>query len=204
MVMLSSDHRLSEQNPSHAILPEQMKGTLSLWIQVKKTTFWTCRWSLLSSILYLCRMQLEEKVMQALKEAMKQKDQASLRSLRAIKSAILLFKTSGTGETLDEAAEIKLLQKMVKQRKESAAIFHEQNRNDLAVTEEEEIAILETFLPKPLSEEELKQMVSEIIQQTGASSMKDMGKVMGLANQQAAGRAEGKVISDMVKQLLTA
>lgn len=149
-------------------------------------------------------MQLEEKVMQALKEAMKQKDQAALRSLRAIKSAILLFKTSGSGEVLDEEAEIKLLQKMVKQRKESAAIFHEQNRTDLAVTEEEEIAVLETFLPKPLSEEELKQMVFDIIQQTGASSMKDMGKVMGLANQQVAGRAEGKVISDIVKQLLTA
>ena len=148
-------------------------------------------------------MQLEDKVTEALKEAMKQKDQAALRTLRAIKSAILLFKTSGTGETLDTAAEIKLLQKMVKQRKESATIFHEQNRLDLAATEEEEIAILETFLPKPLSEAELTQMISEIIKQTGASSMKDMGKVMGLANQQVAGRAEGKVVSDIVKQLLT-
>ncbi len=147
-------------------------------------------------------MQLEQKVMAALKQAMKDKDQAALRTLRAIKSAILLFQTSGSGETFDDAAEIKLLQKMVKQRKESAGIFREQNRDDLAIPEEEELAILETFLPKPLDEAELKAIIEGIITQTGASSMKDMGKVMGIANQQVAGRAEGKTISDMVKQLL--
>ena len=140
--------------------------------------------------------------MAALKQAMKDKDQAALRTLRAIKSAILIFQTSGTGETLDEAVEIKILQKMVKQRKESAAIFHEQDRVDLATTEEEELAILEKFLPQPLSEPDLKTLIERIITQTGATSMKDMGKVMGLANQQVAGRAEGKIISDMVKQLL--
>lgn len=152
--------------------------------------------------MYLCAMQLEQKVMAALKQAMKDKDQAALRTLRAIKSAILIFQTSGTGETLDEAVEIKMLQKMVKQRKESATIFREQDRVDLATTEEEELAILEKFLPQPLSEPELKTLIESIIAQTGATSMKDMGKVMGLANQQVAGRAEGKTISDMVKQLL--
>ncbi len=147
-------------------------------------------------------MQLEEKVMQALKQAMKDKDQAALRTLRAIKSAILIFNTSGSGEVLDEAAEIKILQKMVKQRKESASIFKEQNRQDLAVTEEEELVILEQFLPKPLSEAELTHIIQAIISTTGASAMKDMGKVMGMANQQVAGRAEGKTISDLVKRLL--
>lgn len=147
-------------------------------------------------------MQLEEKVMQALKQAMKDKDQAALRTLRAIKSAILIFNTSGSGEVLDEAGEIKMLQKMVKQRKESASIFKEQNRPDLAGIEEEELIILEQFLPKPLSEAELSTLIQAIIAKTGASSMKDMGKVMGLANQEVAGRAEGKAISDLVKQLL--
>lgn len=147
-------------------------------------------------------MQLEEKVMLALKQAMKDKDQAALRTLRAIKSAILIFNTSGSGEVLDEEAEIKILQKMVKQRKESASIFKEQNREDLAVTEEEELVILEQFLPAPLSETELKGLIQSIIDKTGAASMKDMGKVMGMANQEVAGRAEGKAISDLVKQLL--
>lgn len=147
-------------------------------------------------------MQLEEKVMHALKQAMKDKDQAALRTLRAIKSAILIFNTSGSGEVLDVAAEIKILQKMVKQRKESASIFKEQNREDLAVIEEEELVVLEQFLPKPLSEAELTTLIQTIITKTGASSMKDMGKVMGLANQEVAGRAEGKAISDLVKQLL--
>ena len=140
--------------------------------------------------------------MEALKQAMKDKNQAALRTLRAIKSAILIFKTSGSGEVLDESAEIKLLQKMVKQRKESATIFREQKRDDLAATEEEELVVLEQFLPKPLSESELRELIREIIASSGASSMKDMGKVMGIANQKAAGRAEGRVISDLVKQML--
>lgn len=152
--------------------------------------------------MYLCMMQLEEKVMQALKQAMKDKDQAALRTLRAIKSAILIFKTSGTGEILDDAAEIRLLQKLVKQRKESASIFREQKRDDLATTEEEELVVLEQFLPQPLNDDELFALIQEIITRTGSSSMKDMGKVMGLANQEVAGRAEGKTISDMVKKLL--
>lgn len=149
-------------------------------------------------------MSLEDQVMAALKTAMKEKDQAALRTLRAIKSAILLFRTSGTGEILDQAAEIRILQKMVKQRKESSTIFAEQGRNDLAQTENEEIHILETFLPKPLDASELDVLIRAIIAQVGASGMKDMGKVMGLANAEVAGRAEGKVVSELVRQLLSA
>jgi uncharacterized protein len=147
-------------------------------------------------------MTLEEKVMQSLLEAMKAKDQASLRTLRAIKSAIQLFKTSGTGEVLDHAAEIRILQKMVKQRKESAGIFQQQQRTDLSRTEEEEIAILELFLPSPLTPEELESALGDIITQTGASGIKDMGRVIASANLQLAGRAEGKSIAEAVKRLL--
>ena len=140
--------------------------------------------------------------MESLKDAMRAKDQASLRTLRAIKAAILLFKTSGTGEVLDEANEVKILQKMVKQRKESAGIFHQQGRADLAQTEEEEIAVLEKFLPAQLDAAALDAVIMEIIAETGASSAKDMGKVIGLANQRLAGQAEGKVIAETVKRLL--
>jgi len=147
-------------------------------------------------------MALEENVMTALKEAMKAKDQAAMRTLRSIKAAILLFKTSGSGDELNEEAEIKLLQKMVKQRKESAGIFHQQNRLDLAQTEEEEIAVLQTFLPTQLDEAALTIIIQQIINDTGATSAKDMGKVIGQANKQLAGKAEGKVISEVVKQLL--
>lgn len=149
-------------------------------------------------------MKLEEKVMAALKDAMKAKDQAAMRSLRAIKSAILLHQTSGSGEVLDGDAEIKLLQKLVKQRKESAEIFHKQNREDLAVTEEEEIAIIEQFLPEQLSLEALTIEIKAIISELGATSIKDMGKVIGQAGQRLAGKAEGRAIADVVKQLLTA
>jgi uncharacterized protein YqeY len=149
-------------------------------------------------------MKLEEKVMAALKDAMKAKDQAAMRSLRAIKSAILLHQTSGSGEVLDGDAEIKLLQKLVKQRKESAEIFHKQNREDLAVTEEEEIAIIEQFLPEQLSQEALTIEIKAIISELGATSIKDMGKVIGQAGQRLAGKAEGRAIADVVKQLLTA
>jgi uncharacterized protein YqeY len=149
-------------------------------------------------------MKLEEKVMAALKDAMKAKDQAAMRSLRAIKSAILLHQTSGSGEVLDGDAEIKLLQKLVKQRKESAEIFHKQNREDLAVTEEEEIAIIEQFLPEQLSHEALTIEIKAIISELGATSIKDMGKVIGQAGQRLAGKAEGRAIADVVKQLLTA
>lgn len=140
--------------------------------------------------------------MTALKEAMKAKDQAAMRTLRSIKAAILLFKTSGSGEELNEEAEIKLLQKMVKQRKESAGIFHQQNRLDLAQTEEEEIAVLEQFLPAQLDEAALTLIIQRIITDTGATSAKDMGKVIGQANKQLAGKAEGRVISEVVKRLL--
>ena len=148
-------------------------------------------------------MNLEQRVMDGLKAAMKSKDQAAMRTLRAIKSAILLFKTSGKNEELDDAAELRLLQKLVKQRRESAQIYHEQGREDLAQPEEEEIAILETFLPKQLDEEELKQHLSALIDELGATSPQDMGKVMGVATKQLAGQADGRLISTIVRQLLT-
>lgn len=147
-------------------------------------------------------MSLETKAMTALKEAMKAKDQAALRSIRAIKAAILLQKTDGTGKALDEAGEIKLLQKLVKQRKDSLEIFEKQNREDLAAKEREEIEVIERFLPEQMSEEELENVLKGIIEKTGASSMKDMGKVMGMASAQLAGRADGKTISGIVRRLL--
>lgn len=141
--------------------------------------------------------------MDALKNAMKAKDQVSMRTLRAIKSAILLFKTSGTGDTLNEDAEIKLIQKMIKQRKESASIFHQQNRADLAVIEEEEITVLNQFLPDQLDEAALESAIQTIILETGASTIKDMGRAVGQAQQKLAGRADGKAIAEMVKKLLS-
>ncbi|HHJ49992.1 MAG TPA: GatB/YqeY domain-containing protein [Phaeodactylibacter sp.] len=149
-------------------------------------------------------MNLEAKVMQALKQAMKDKDEAAKRGLRAIKNAILLYKTSGEGSgELDEAAEIKLLQKLVKQRQDSLDIYEKQGREDLAQTEREELEVINRFLPKQLSEEELTEKLKAIIQQTGASSMKDMGKVMGLATKELAGQADGKTISQIVRKLLS-
>ena len=147
-------------------------------------------------------MSLETKLMEDLKVAMKSKDQAALRGIRAIKSAILLFKTDGSGNVLDEAAEIKLVQKLVKQRQDSLAIYVEQNREDLAKVEQEEIGILMNYLPEQLSEEKLEGIIAEIIKESGAISVKDMGKVMGLANQQLSGKADGKTISAIVKKLL--
>jgi uncharacterized protein YqeY len=147
-------------------------------------------------------MSLENKITEDLKNAMKNKDQVALRGIRAIKSAILLFKTDGTGSVLDEAAEIKLIQKLVKQRQDSLDIYKSQNRPDLAVVEEEEIAILMNYLPKQLTEDELKVILGQIISETGATSAKDMGKVMAAANQKLAGKADGKTISTIVRQLL--
>jgi len=149
-------------------------------------------------------MGLEQKIMTELKTAMLAKDEAGLRSLRAIKEAILLVKTAegGSGE-LKEEDELKLLQKLVKQRKDSLEIFQQQNRPDLAKKEEEEIAVIEKFLPKQLSVEELKEALSRIITDTGASSPSDLGKVMGIASKQFAGKADGKTISALVKELLT-
>jgi uncharacterized protein len=147
-------------------------------------------------------MSLEAKIQKDLITAMKAKDEKALRAIRAIKSAILLFKTSGTNAELDEDAEIKMLQKMVKQRKESLSIFEQQGREALAQTEREEIEVIEQYLPQQLSEEEIEATIKNIIAETGASSMKDMGKVMGAANKAFAGQAEGAVISAIVKRLL--
>ena len=148
-------------------------------------------------------MNLEQKIMAELKTAMLAKDEASLRSLRAIKAAILLVKTSGAGTELKEDDEIKLLQKLVKQRKDSLEIFQQQNRPDLAQKELEEIAVIEKFLPQQLTAEELKEELTKIIAETGASSPADLGKVMGIASKKFAGRADGKTISGLVKELLT-
>ena len=149
-------------------------------------------------------MSLEDKTMAMMKDAMKSKDEKSLRGLRAIKAAIILAKTAeGAGGKLSEADEIKLLQKLVKQRKDSLDIYQNQNRQDLAQKELEEIAVIEQFLPKQLSGDELKKIIADIIQQTGASSPADMGKVMGAANKQLAGQADGKTISTVVKELLS-
>lgn len=147
-------------------------------------------------------MSLEANITNDLKEAMKNKDQAALRSIRAIKAAILLFKTDGSGNELNEDSEIKILQKLVKQRQDSLDIYVKQGREDLAITEREEIAIIQQYLPAQLSEEELRTAISEIIKETGATSGKDMGKVIGLANQRLAGKAEGKAIAATVKALL--
>jgi uncharacterized protein YqeY len=148
-------------------------------------------------------MPLEENIMTLLKDAMKAKDEKSLRALRAIKAAILLAKTSeGAGGALKEEDEVKLLQKLIKQRKDSLEIFQQQNRADLAQKEQEEITVIEQFLPKQLSAEELKEALSRIIAETGASSPADMGKVMGAATKQLAGKADGKSISLAVKELL--
>ncbi len=148
-------------------------------------------------------MSLETKVMEQLKVAMRAKDEAALRTLRAIKAAILLEKTSGSGVEISEADEIKMLQKLAKQRRDSYEIFTQQNRDDLAQKEKEEWAIIETFLPQQMSADELKTALKEIIASVGATSAADMGKVMGMATKQLAGKADGKAISEAVKQLLS-
>jgi hypothetical protein len=147
-------------------------------------------------------MSLEAKIMTDLKEAMKSKDQAALRSIRSIKAALLLFKTDGSGDVMDEDKEIKLLQKLVKQRQDSLDIFVKQDREDLAVTEREEIEVIQRYLPKQLSVDELKSAIKEIIAETGATSLKEMGMVIGSANQKLAGKADGKTIATIVKELL--
>src|SRR5829696_2165578 len=148
-------------------------------------------------------MNLEEKVMAEMKDAMKSKNEASLRGLRAIKAEIIKAKTEpGAGGTVSEEGEVKLLQKMVKQRRDALEIYQQQNRADLAQKEEEEIAVIEKFLPAQMSEAELRQALQEIIAETGAQSPADMGKVMGVATKKLAGRADGKAISTTVKALL--
>lgn len=149
-------------------------------------------------------MSLEQQIMTEMKEAMKSKNEAALRGLRAIKAEIIKAKTDpGAGGEIDEATEQKFLQKMMKQRKDSLEIFEKQGREDLAVKEREEITIIEKFLPKQLGEAEIKEAVAKIITETGASSPADMGKVMGVASKQLAGLADGKTISNIVKELLS-
>ena len=148
-------------------------------------------------------MNLETQVMAEMKEAMKAKNEALLRSLRAIKAEIIKAKTEpGARGEIDEATEQKFLQKMMKQRRDSLEIFEKQGRQDLAVKEKEEMQVIERFLPKQISTNEIKEAVAKIIADTGASSAADMGKVMGMASKQLAGKADGKTISTIVKELL--
>ena len=149
-------------------------------------------------------MTLEEKVMAEMKEAMKSKHEANLRSLRAIKAEIIKVKTDpGSGGVVSAEMELKLLQKLVKQRKDSLEIFKQQSRQDLAQKEEEEIAVIERFLPKQLGETEIREKVQAAIAETGATGPQDMGKVMGVVTKQLAGQADGKIISGIVKELLS-
>ena len=149
-------------------------------------------------------MSLQQEIMRALKTAMKAKDQKALTALRAVKSAILLAQTeSGAKEELSEEQELKILQKQVKQRKDSAAIYLEQGREDLAAPELAEADVISQFLPKALSEEEITNVVVRVIEKLGASSMKDMGRVMGEVSKELAGKADGKTISNIVKEELS-
>jgi uncharacterized protein YqeY len=149
-------------------------------------------------------MSLEQQIMAEMKEAMKAKDEATLRGLRAVKAEIIKAKTEpGAGGEINADKEIQLLQKMVKQRRDSLDIYQQQNRADLAQKEQEEIAVIEKFLPKQLTPEELRAEVQSIITETGAASPADMGKVMGVATKKLAGKTDGKAISAMVKELLT-
>jgi len=149
-------------------------------------------------------MSLQTQIMDALKNAMKSKDQIALEALRAVKSELLLAQTSGSDTAFSEEDEIKLLQKLVKQRKDSAAIFIEQGRTDLAEPEIAQAAVIEQFLPAQLAEEEVEQIVAAIVAEGGFSGMQAMGQVMGLANAKIAGAADGKTISAIVKKILTA
>lgn len=148
-------------------------------------------------------MGLQQKVMEDIKAAMRAKDTVALEALRAIKSAILLAQTESSSKELSEKDELKILQKLVKQRRDSAQIFNEQNRSDLAEPELNQAKIIERFLPEQLSEQEIAKVVKQIITDTGAASMSDMGKVMGTANAKLAGRADGKTISAIVKRELS-
>jgi hypothetical protein len=148
-------------------------------------------------------MSLQKQIMEEMKKAMKSKDTIALQALRSVKSAFLLAKTeTGAVEELSEEQELKIIQKQVKQRKDSATIFIKQNREDLAAPELAEIAILEQFLPEALSEEKIEEIVLNTIQKLGASGMKDMGKVMGIVSKELSGQADGKTISMLVKKNL--
>jgi uncharacterized protein YqeY len=147
-------------------------------------------------------MTFEDRINEALKEAMKAKDEATKRGLREIKAQILLAKTDGSGAEIDEEREIQILQKMAKQRRDSLSIYIEQDRNDLADKEREELAVIERFLPKQLDADELTVILTALIAEVGATSPKDMGKVMGAATKQLAGKADGKLVAEIVKKLL--
>ncbi|MEZ4925203.1 MAG: GatB/YqeY domain-containing protein [Saprospiraceae bacterium] len=149
-------------------------------------------------------MTLEEKIAKDLVVAMKAKDEASLRGIRAIKSAILLIKTDGSGQAIDEMKEVQLLQKLLKTRQESQDIYLKNGRTELAEKEAEEIEVIKRYLPKMIEGAELEEILKKIVAETGAESPKDMGKVMGLANKQLAGKADGKSISEIVRKLLSA
>ena len=149
-------------------------------------------------------MAIEQQIMAEMKDAMKAKDEATLRGLRAIKAEIIKAKTEpGAGGEIDDATEQKFLQKMMKQRRDSLEIFEKQGRADLAIKEKEEMAVIEKFLPKQMGEDEIKTIVQKIIADTGAASPADMGKVMGVASKELAGKADGKTISNIVKELLS-
>ena len=147
-------------------------------------------------------MNLSDQINEQLKMAMKAKNQATLRGLRAIKATLLLLQTQEGGGDVTPEQEIAALVKMAKQRKDSIRVFDEQGRQDLSKIEQEELAVIEQFLPAQLSREEVEKEIAEMITQTGASGMKDMGKVMGMANSKLKGKAEGKLIADIVKAAL--
>lgn len=148
-------------------------------------------------------MTLTEQIQQDMKSAMKEKNQAQLAAVRAIKAEILLAQTSGKTETVSDADVLKIIQKMVKQRQDSIAIYKEQNRQDLVDEETKQLEFIKSYLPKQMSADEVEQAVSKIVSETGATSIKDMGKVMKAANAALAGKAESKVIADIVKKLLS-
>lgn len=147
-------------------------------------------------------MNLESRVMDELKTAMKAKDEVALRSIRAIKAAILVAKTDGSGNAIDEAREVAIVQKLVKQRRESLEIFDRENRPELAQKEREEIAVIEKFLPKMMDAAEIEAVLNDIIASTGAVGASGFGRVMGIASKQLAGKADGKLISETAKRLL--
>lgn len=147
-------------------------------------------------------MSLQQNIDQDIKSAMLSKDSSRLRGLRAIKAALLVAKTEKGAELVTEDTEIKVLQRLVKQRKESAEIYQTQNRQDLYQIELEELQVIEAYLPKQMDKDEIRTHITSVIKQTGASGMKDMGKVMGIVNKDLAGKADGKTISELVKELL--
>ena len=148
-------------------------------------------------------MSLEQTIMAEMKDAMKSKNEGVLRALRSIKAEIIKAKTEpGAGGEINEATELKFLQKMMKQRRDSIEIFEKQGRNDLAEKEKEEVAVIERFLPKQMSEAELKETIRQIITSVGATTVADLGKVMGIASKQLAGKADGKMVSQLVKEML--